>query len=49
MNLYLGTDQVTGLQYLLTAYDDGTLTIATRPDDGATWSAPVALEPEVRV
>ena len=42
-HLYTGVDAMTGIEYLLTVYKDGTRTLARRPDTWATWSAPITL------
>lgn len=47
MRLYLGHDDDEDRDYLLTVFDDGTHTIATRygkDQRGITWSPPTVLE-----
>lgn len=41
--LHTGRDEVTGVEFLLTVFEDGLMTIATRSDVGATWSPPHVL------
>lgn len=41
--LHTGRDEDSGTEFLLTVFEDGLMTIATRPDVGATWSPPHVL------
>lgn len=41
--LFVGRDDESGVEFLVTVWEDGLVTIATRSDVGATWSAPHVL------
>lgn len=40
--IWVSSDRCT----LVTLYDDGTMTVATRPDAGAIWGPPVTVREE---
>ena len=42
-NVWTGHDPSTGLYYLLTAFTDGSMELATREQPSHTWGPPVAL------